>query len=157
MRRRWLHLALLSVVVGCQSTTDASRKLVLTLTTDRASLMPGDVAHLVLTLTNTSSATVRIPAPGCPHFFTVVDAAGRSAGPPQMYCALVLTQPIDVAPGESMTFHDSWAADSGGPESSQTVRVGPGPYTLRAILGGVERPITSNAVAVSVGVVSLGR
>ena len=155
MRRWWLHLAGLCVIVGCQSTTDVNRKLVLTLTTDRASLMPGTVANLTLTLTNTSSATVRIAAPGCPHYFTVVDAAGRSAGPPQMYCVLMTVPPIDVAPGETMTFHDTWAADSGGP--SWTVRVGPGPYTLRAILGGVEHPIASNAVAVSVGVVALGR
>jgi hypothetical protein len=157
MRRWWLHLAGLCVIVGCQSTTDANRKLVLTLTTDRASLNPGDVANLTLTVTNTSSATVRIPAPGCPHFFTVVDAAGRSAGPPQLYCALILQAPIDVAPGETVTLHDTWAADSGGPGATHTLRVDAGTYTLRGMLRDNARPITSNTVAVSVRVVSLLR
>jgi hypothetical protein len=143
-------LACLVLLSGCRFATAADSTLVLTMTADRASLGPGDTAHLTLTLTNRSASATTVPTPHCVHYFGVTDSADRSAGPPQTVCFAILPAPTTLGPGESLIRHDTWAADSGKEYSGHTLRVGSGTYTLRGVFAGPERPITSNAVAIAV-------
>ena len=150
MFRRLLGFAALLIAAGCGSVTDADSHLTLAMTSDRATLNVGDTAHFVLTLTNHSSSSIRIAAPSCPHFFTVNDAADRPSGPPQTACLAIGLAPRDLAPGQSITLHDSWAADSGQEFSRRTFRVGAGTYTIRGVLAGADHPVTSNPIGVVV-------
>jgi len=150
VHRVWLRLATLILLVGCQSVTDVDSRLVLTMTTDRTTLSVGDTAHFVLTLTNQSRASMRIPYWYCPHYFTVVDAAERPSGPPQTVCTAEWRAPVDLAPGASVTLLDRWAADTGEEHSFHTLRVEPGTYTIQGRLAGPERRITSNAIVITV-------
>jgi hypothetical protein len=150
MRRAVSSLVALSLLVACQSATDAESKLVLTMTTDRTSLSVGDTAHLTLTLTNRLPIPVRVPTPWCGPFFSVSDAGGRPSGPPRLICDLILVAPTVLASGQSLTLHDSWAADSGSGSGFHTLRVDPGSYILRGLLEGPEHPITSNTVEIRV-------
>ena len=149
LRRHWISFASLFLFAGCHSATDAGMGLVLTMTTDRVSLGTGEIAHLSLTLTNQSPRTVRIPTPVCPHYFRVNDAADRPAGPPQLACVADLRAPTDLAPGQSITLQDSWAADSGR-ATAPRLRVDPGRYTVQGVVAGPERQIASNAIEIEV-------
>jgi len=150
VRRGLVVCASVFLLAGCRSATDANSQLELTLTTDRITLNPGDTAHLTLTLTNHSATSIRVPTPGCPHFFNVTDAAKRPAGPPQLICALILVGPTELVPSQSLTVHDTWAADSGRAWANRTMRILSGTYTLRGSLVGPEHSIASNAVAIRV-------
>ena len=150
MRQRLSILIALLFVIACEGATDPASKLVLTLTSDRTSLSAGDTAHLTLTIVNHSSVTIPIPSSSCGPFFTVTDAAGRRSGPPARMCDLILRQPIDLAAGQSLTLHDTWAADSGNASASRTLRVQPGIYTIRGIAPGPTQLLASNAIAVQV-------
>jgi len=130
-----------SVVTGaCRTSTDAL-PLAVSISSDRASIAPGQAARLRIVVVNLGVHPISLPSPHCPHYFAVTDAQSREAGPPRTMCATYLLMPTLVLPGDSLVLNDAWAADSGQAYESSVARVAPGTYELRARFlgpGGIE-------------------
>jgi hypothetical protein len=143
------YIGLVIVVTACGA-TDVNDRLTLRLAADRSSLTASDTVRLTLTLINQSSEAATVLAPSCPHFFTVTDALGRTAGPPRTACFAIMLPPVILAPGESLLVSDAWAADSGKAHDRNTLRVAPGNYQIVASLIGEGRKVSSAPVTMAV-------
>jgi hypothetical protein len=106
-------LALL--VMSCSGSTEPGMGLRMVLSLDRTEVARPDSIEVTLQVINESGRTVRAIAPEsygmCFHAFQVADAAGRAVSIPEALCALLSLigpQPIDLAPGASVTVKDLW-------------------------------------------------
>ena len=90
-----------------------------------------DPVTITISVNNVSGKTIAVPDPqtaGCPHFFSIVDESGRAAQFEPRACPLVLTPPIELRPGEAVTYIEDWIP------SSATINgapLTPGGYSVR--------------------------
>lgn len=106
-----------------------------------------DEITITVSVGNMSDRTIALPSPesaGCSRYFDIVDPAGRIAEIPARFCVASLSPPIDVRPGEVVTYVDTWTPAS---STIAGAPIAPGLYEVRPTnLGDVRYGSRSSAV-----------
>jgi hypothetical protein len=106
-----LGVAVACFVAACDS-TDPARVSVAT-SANPSSVQASEMTTVTVSMINLSSRTIQVPAPNhCAHFFSIVDENERRAELEPLVCALVFVAPIELGPGETVTYARPWLPSS---------------------------------------------
>ena len=73
-----------------------------------------ETVAVTISITNVSGKTISVSSPndGCIPHFALVDGNGRAATPPSLICVAVAVLPVELRPGESLSYAESLTPSS---------------------------------------------
>ena len=137
MRLRGLAMAFL--VIGCSDPSGvvyALEDFEVTVSLSTATVREQQPTTVTVTVTNVGTAR-RTLSTGCVRTFIVETADGARVGPNDFACARTGT--VELAPGEQVTFEESWRGEGYRPTFTEPRLVPPGTYLLRGVVWPVPR------------------
>jgi hypothetical protein len=150
-RRTQLVPVLCAALGACRSITDPNSQLSITVAVDRVVIDQTIPVAITVNVVNRGSRTVQTADPrsyACPRAFIVLDAADRIVPLPARTCLLIGYAPRELAPGDSITIRDQWAADMN--NAAGVGPVVPGQYRIVARVISKNEQLGSKPVEVSV-------
>lgn len=139
-------------LAGCSSATDVGLPLDISLSVDHPVIGPSNSAAVEVHVVNRSGRTVATSHPqsyDCIRPYVVENGSGDVVPQQGRSCLLVLYPPVELAPGDSIVIHDTWAGDKTD-GNYESVRVAPGQYRLVARVFADGREMSSAPAAVTV-------
>lgn len=126
---RLLLISAALMVAGC-GTTDPITVAVSTSATP-SPVKASETTTVTVSMTNLSARTVQVPSPEqCGYFFSIVDMNGRRAELKPEGCILLLRPPVDLSPGETVTYTRPWVPSTATIDGES---LPPGDYTIRPV------------------------
>lgn len=126
---RSLRISIACVVAACDS-TDPARVSVAT-SANPNPVRASEMTTVSVSMINLSSRAIQVPAPDhCGYAFSIVDANERRAELEPMTCLLVLRPPIELGPGETVSYARAWIPSSATIDGEP---LSPGEYMIRPV------------------------
>ncbi len=113
MRRLCPPAILVLLAVSCHEPTKAAvdrdlDAIAISVDVQPSSIIPGNAANVVLTLTNNSIRSIEVSS--CPIYFWVQDMSGNVVGGAKTGMCIAMYVPLRFAPRETTTLTQTWFA-----------------------------------------------